>query len=238
MSRSRTEEEERVLSSLRVLLDWLRRNYRQTLARISSLVSHGEITFDLLYAILLPGTIIVRRCPITHETRALRLIKSEKFVNLCGQQYYGLDCDGLEEMVNEDEDADNSIGWSDEDMAACSGARFGFVETRALISYFSGVERINTLSAFPIQYHPDAEGLTALLLARARKWASLSGIHHMHCQGTASRREWIDDKQKLSKYSVRPPLSSRLCRCFDVFWMHTGHVTYHCGQGKLQQVRP
>ena len=49
----------------------MRKNYRQTLARIASLVSHGEITFDLLYAILVPGTVIVRRCPTTRETRAV-----------------------------------------------------------------------------------------------------------------------------------------------------------------------
>ncbi len=193
--------------SLRILLEWIRSNYRQTLARISSLVSHGEITFDLLYAILLPGTIIVRRCPTTRETRAIRLSSAQKLVNSCGQQFYALNCEGLEEMVDEveDENTDNSIGWSDDDLAARSGARFGFVGTRAVVNYFDGVEKINTLSAFPIQYHPDPEGLTALLLARARKWASMSGVHHMHCRGTAGRWEYVGNNQKLCKYSVSPP---------------------------------
>lgn len=212
-SRSRTEEEERVLSSLRVLLDWIRRNYRQTLTRIVSLVSHGEITFDLLYAILLPGTTIIRRCPTTRETRALRLLRAYKTYNSCGQPFWALACEGLEEMVGDDEDADDSIGWSDDDLAARSGTRFGFVRTQAAINDFDGVEKINSLSAFPIQYHPDPEGLTASLLARARKWASLSGIHHMHCRGTAGRVEWFGSNQKLCKYSVSlssvlPPLLS------------------------------
>ncbi|TFK87612.1 P-loop containing nucleoside triphosphate hydrolase protein [Polyporus arcularius HHB13444] len=185
-SRERTEEEERVLLSLRTLLEWIRSNYRQTLARISSLVSHGEITFDLLYAILLPGTIIVRRCPTTRETRAIRLSSASKLVNSCGQQFYALDCEGLEEMVDEaeDENMDTNIGWSDDDLAARSGARFGFVGTRAV-------------------YHPDPEGLTALLLARARKWASMSGVHHMHCRGTAGRWEYVGNNQKLCKYSIK-----------------------------------
>ncbi len=200
--RACSQEDERVLSSLRVLLDWIRKNYRQTLARVASLGSHGEITFDLLYAILLPGTTIIRRCPITHETRALRLIKSEVLTDSSGQQFVALECEGLEEMLDGDKDADNSIGWSDSDLTAHSGGRFGFVKTRAVIKYFNGVEKINTLSAFPIQYHRDPDRLTALLLARARKWASLSGIHHMHCRGTASRWEWIGDKQILCKYSV------------------------------------
>lgn len=132
----------------------------------------------------------------------MRLVNAERFTNSCGQQFYGLDCEGLEEMVNEDEDEDNSIGWSDEDLAARTGARFGFVETRAVVNYFNGVEKISTLNAFPIQFHPDPEGLTAFLLARARKWASLSGIHHMHCRGMAGRWEWMGNNQKLCKYSV------------------------------------
>ena len=41
------EEEDRVVSSLRVFLDYIGKNYRQTLARISSLVSHSEITLEL-----------------------------------------------------------------------------------------------------------------------------------------------------------------------------------------------
>ena len=51
---SRTEEEEKMLEGLTALLDWLRTNYCTTLAKIASLTAHSEITFDLLYGILVP----------------------------------------------------------------------------------------------------------------------------------------------------------------------------------------
>ena len=82
----RSEEDDRVLQSLGVLLAYMRKNYKKTLARIASLTENREITFDLLYAILVPGTIVVRRCFVTREIRAMKLLRAEKFVNSCGQE--------------------------------------------------------------------------------------------------------------------------------------------------------
>ncbi|KAI0755321.1 P-loop containing nucleoside triphosphate hydrolase protein [Daedaleopsis nitida] len=201
VERTRTEEEDRILASLRVLLEYMRRNYRQTLARIASLVSHGEITFDLLYAILVPGTVIVRRCPITRETRAVRLRSATKSVNSCGQWFYSLRCEGLEEMVKgDDDDDDDEIGWSDEGTKV---KRFGWGHNQAMVAEFSGVEKIHRLSAFPLQFHPDPTALCAMLVARARKWVALSGVHHVQYRGTGSRWEWVNGNQKLQRYSVK-----------------------------------
>ena len=94
-----------MLKSLGVLLAHMRKHYKQTLARIASLVGNQEITFDLLYAILLPGTVIIRRCPVTRETRALKLLASYQCTNGCGQKYWSLDCEYLEFATGEDEDA-------------------------------------------------------------------------------------------------------------------------------------
>ena len=113
-----TEEESRVLASLSVFLDYIRKNYRQTLARIASLVEHSEITFDLLYAILVPGTIFLRRDPITRETRAMRLVTASKGQNSCGP-YYSLCLAGLEASAGDDDadDADDVDDVDDEDDA-------------------------------------------------------------------------------------------------------------------------
>ena len=54
---------------------------------------------------------------------------------------------------------------------------------------FGGTQKINGLSAYPIPYHPDPEGLKAMLIERGRKWASLNGVHHVHYHGLAGRRK-------------------------------------------------
>ena len=200
-----------MLASLRVFLDYMRRNYKQTLARISSLVSHGEITFDLLYAILVPGTIIIKRDTVTRETRAVRLLNASKQVTSCGQ-FYRLSCECLEEIATENEDDNKTIGWSDADETQ-KVRRFGWVGHGVSIADFNGVEKISALSAFPIQYHPDTASIRAMLVARGRKWASLTGMHHVQYRGGAGRWEWVGNNQKLTKYTV----GQLLCRASDRF---------------------
>ena len=93
---SRTEDEEKMLEGLTTLLDWLRTNYRTTLARIASLTAHGEITFDLLYGILVPHSILVTRDGATGELRCLRLLTAR--IEHCGgdERRYVLSCEGVE----------------------------------------------------------------------------------------------------------------------------------------------
>ncbi|TBU51690.1 P-loop containing nucleoside triphosphate hydrolase protein [Dichomitus squalens] len=197
----RTEEDDRVLKSLGVLLAYLRKNYKQTLARIASLTKNHEITFDLLYAVLIPGTIVIRRCPVTRETRAMKLLRAEKYVNNCGQEYWQLECDGLECAADEDGEDEDDVGWNDDESKR--SRRFGMSETTSQIRWFPGVEKINTLSVFPIEYHPDPSALKAVLLERARRWVSLCGVHHVHYKGTAARHEWVSGDLKLKRYGIR-----------------------------------
>ena len=195
----RTEEDDRVLKSLGVLLAHIRKHYKQTLARIASLVENHEITFELLYAILLPGTIIIRRCPVTRETRALKLLSASQYSTNCGP-YWSLECEYLEFGTNEDEDGEQDIGWGD---IAEQPARFGMLDAGAQIRGFEGVEKINSLSAYPVEFHPDPTALKAMLIERARKWVSLCGVHHMHYKGNTGRYEWVSGNHKLRRYNVR-----------------------------------
>ena len=189
-----------MLKSLGVLLAHMRKHYKQTLARIASLVGNQEITFDLLYAILLPGTVIIRRCPVTRETRALKLLASYQCTNGCGQKYWSLDCEYLEFATGEDEDAEQDIGWGDN---TAQPVRFGMLEAGAQIHGFDGVEKICSLSAYPIEFFPNPAALKAMLLERARKWVSLCGVHHVYYQGNTGRYEWVSGNLKLRRYSVR-----------------------------------
>ena len=65
------------------------------------------------------------------------------------------------------------------------GEVFGEASIDLPITKFCGRKRINTLKAFPLQYHPDEKGMTAHLIECGRKFVSMLGAHHRHCQGTA-----------------------------------------------------
>lgn len=183
----------------------MRNNYSRTLSRIASLLSHGEITFELLYTLLLPGALIVHRCPVTGETRVLRLLHSSKTKSLNGTMCYELLCEGLEEAIVDRHHATSS--WSDgghisDAVASISRARFGFAKHTLYIMVFDGVQKIDTLGAFPLQHHPDSETLTSRLITRAQRWAALCGMHHVHYHGTSFRRETMGVGDRLGRYTV------------------------------------
>lgn len=161
-----SEEECYVLATVDVLIDYLRKDYRATVASIENLTSHGEINFDLLYAIMVPRTTLVTKCPMTEELQALQLMSATK-IKTPGGWAYTLICEGID--VN---DSDKK--------------GFYRYQTRLLILDFEGTEKITSLDAYPLQYHPQESELRQKFIARGTKWASLRGIHHMVYDGTAA----------------------------------------------------
>ncbi|KAI0329767.1 P-loop containing nucleoside triphosphate hydrolase protein [Cubamyces sp. BRFM 1775] len=181
-----SQEDGYVLATVKVLLDYLRKDYHSTLAMISKLTERGEITFDLLYAIFIPRTTLVTKCPVTGATRALRLIDVEKHGSLLCQGY-----DSVEDVVH-GRSANNSAELNDSapQSASADGGSprkqfFALVQSTVFIKPFDGTRKINTLAAYPLQYHRAPDTLKKTLIERGREWASFEGVHHVHYRGTA-----------------------------------------------------
>lgn len=62
---------------------------------------------------------------------------------------------------------------------------FGYSIISTTIHNFAGSRKITSLAAFPLKFHPEAEELTARLVERGKKWASLKDCHHMRYDGVA-----------------------------------------------------
>ncbi|KAI0922719.1 hypothetical protein AcV5_009616 [Taiwanofungus camphoratus] len=194
-------EEGHVLISLGVLLDYLRKDYHGTLTRIANLTSHGEITFDLLYAILVPRSILITECPITGELRAVQL-KSVSKVSIGGGGLYDLICESVDAVDAVDENTPLFDTINAELRKAGGGKSYGRVENRIVLPSFKGTVKINSLDTYPLKYHPAHVELKKELLARGRKWISLRGIHHMNYKGTAALMMNMGTCKKAVKYSI------------------------------------
>ena len=178
-----SEEDSFLISTVDVLIDYLRTDFCETVAKIENLTSHGEITFDLLYAVMVPRSIMVTTCPVTGEIRALQLVSAAKVATTTGC-FFKLILEGVD--VN-GADGDN--------------ADFGRTQSQITILPFDGTVKLTLLDAYPIQYHPREAELRASLLSRGRKWASLTGIHHMHYNGTGAFKL----QGRITKYNVCSP---------------------------------
>lgn len=62
-----------MLTSVNLLTSTIASDYSRTLAKFERLTSHGEITFDLFYAILIPRSHMVEHCVITGLPRIFNL---------------------------------------------------------------------------------------------------------------------------------------------------------------------
>lgn len=156
---------------MNLLTSTIASDYRHTLAKIERLTSHGEITFDLLYAILLPGQLMVAKCAITNLPRLFELVSWTKGV-ADGKPMYQLNLESLDLI----------------DRAITKGVVVARVQTTVFITPVKGTVKIDTLDAYPLKFHPDEKGLKEELLRRGKKWISLIGIHHMQYDGVAAMK--------------------------------------------------
>lgn len=77
-------------------LDYIRFEHAAALAEISTLLLPGEMTFDLMWAVLLPGTIFFTHCAVSGEPRAVRLISAEKRTPHMDIPFWRLECEYIE----------------------------------------------------------------------------------------------------------------------------------------------
>lgn len=177
-----SEEDRNVVATVDSLIDYLRTDYRQTIASIENLTAHGEITFELLYALLVPRCTVITRSSVTGELQALQLVSSSKICTPSGFMY-NIICEGLD--VDDYEDP-NALG-------------FYRTQSRMVLTPFAGTVKITSLDAYPIQYHPNEADIRRSLIARGKRWAQFTGVHHMEYKGTAG----FKCDGKVVKYNVR-----------------------------------
>lgn len=212
------------MATVGVLIEYLHRDYKSTLASIANLTAHGEITFDLLYAILVPRTILVATCPTTGEPRGLRLLSATKTMTVFGG-IYELICESIDAVDNDRVDGNSEV--SEEGEALPAGRSWGRVQHKICIFSFDGTEKIDALDAYPIKYHPDEDELKEALIARGKKWVSLKGVHHMQYKGTSA---FNSSRAKNVKYNVSRLIQSHIS--FSLF--STGQLSYHDRPSQFQ----
>ena len=175
------------VDQLALLLDFVKTEYATILARIDSLLEHGEITFDLLWAILLPDIEYFTLDPKCGQPRAVTLKWATEEYGEMGP-YYSLDCEYIEAFGNQPETTLDG-----ENIPRSDKKRFGRAKMTSIIMGFQGAIKIHQLRTFPLDYHPKKDEVRARLIERGRKWAAHDGIHHKHYNGIA----FLDETRRI-----------------------------------------
>jgi hypothetical protein len=177
-----TEQERHQLSSVELLNKTIAADYRLTLAKLNRLTSHGEISFDLLYAILIPGELMVATCAMTGLPRLFELISWTR-VSIDGKNMYQLNLESNDLI----------------DRPLTKGVVAGRVQTVIFIKSIRGTVRIDSLDVYPARYHRDEKNLQEAIINRGKKWVSLIGLHHMQYEGIGA----LKCGDKILRHSVK-----------------------------------
>ncbi|KAK1232480.1 hypothetical protein PQX77_004382 [Marasmius sp. AFHP31] len=165
-AKKRTAMENYILSSVELLLKFLHTDFQATIRRIESHKAHRETSFDLLYAILVPGTLLVAQCAVTGGPRLFKLNSWNRVVTPNCSFY----------QVNAE-----SVDLLDQHITAT--VKPGKVQSTIVLPDFKGTIPMHELDAYPLKYHKDCHTIKERVLARGKGWVDLIGVHHKEFDG-------------------------------------------------------
>lgn len=160
---------------LRLLIDHLEQAYSAVSQRLSSILQHGHITYDLLWALFKPGCHVYTTCIGTKELRCVIFDAGEE-VTQNDETWFNLECRFLD----------------------YDGVKFGEAGIFLRVAKFRGSKPIESLEAFPLRHHPSHEQVRKDLVERGQKFRDLAGSHIQHCKGSA----FFMNKGKIFKVNI------------------------------------
>ncbi len=150
------DDSAKVIEHLAYFLDFIQKEYQNTLATLRSLLEERKISFDLVWGVFMPGTVLVTHCKTTGEPLVVRLRSClQQCANFYEPRHWALTC----EFVDTDK------GFP------------GYAELVVKIYDFAGAEVITSLAAFPLDPYlqePRRSELCETLIKRGRRHWDLS----------------------------------------------------------------
>ncbi|KAI5785369.1 P-loop containing nucleoside triphosphate hydrolase protein [Pyronema domesticum] len=165
------------IDHLDVLINYLLEDYAPITKVLYPLLEEDRITFDHLWAVFRPGTIIHTLCPGTNEPMCLKLDWGSSKNDFKKGTWFQLDCSYID----------------------YDGKAFGEAKATVKIPEFVGVKRIDALPAFPLARHPEVEAMREKLISRGRKFGTYSGAHYKYYEGMA----YFRTQEGITKVNVR-----------------------------------
>lgn len=144
------------IEHLSFFINLLEAEYANKLSTMRSLVAERQITFDYVWGVFVPGSLVITHCGLTHEPLVVRLIScSFHTASMVEPAHWLLTCDSV--------DVEDGLP--------------GLVDRPVKIYEFDGAEDIVDLAAFPIDPYLEKthrDELCAKLIERGRRRWELS----------------------------------------------------------------
>ncbi|KAJ5610155.1 hypothetical protein N7510_006874 [Penicillium lagena] len=177
---------------LRVLVKYLDTDYADTKKTLYPLLENNTITFDLLWALYKPNTIVYTPTyGNSDEPRAFKVEYAIKESSFMKGVWYSVEGRYLE----------------------YDGKDFGFGTMSAEVDSFKGARKITSLACYPLQYHRDPQALQARLIERGKRFVSLRGMNYRFHKGMAfykKKRSFIVKVNINGRVMIDPAIHRRI----------------------------
>ncbi|KAJ6023960.1 hypothetical protein N7540_004757 [Penicillium herquei] len=139
-----------------LLYDELKKELGDVMSEINDHIQHGVITYQLLWALFEPGTLIV--APKDGHERFFVVQDS----------HYNFEDGYLAIRAN-------SVDWN--------GERFGFAKENIMICEYHGTQDFTSLNVYPAKFHPFQEEARAKAIERGERFRDLRGFQYKTYSG-------------------------------------------------------
>jgi hypothetical protein len=146
---------------LKLFLGLLYTELKEAIDVQTDLVRNGVITFQHLWTICEPETLIYG------EEHGQQRVYQLNYTRYCKTQ------DGVEYL------------WLSVWSVDFDGSRFGKSHGHLKINHFEGTRTINELNCFPLEFHPQRNRVARTLIVRGKSFAAFAGFHYKWYSGLA-----------------------------------------------------
>lgn len=180
LEKSKEHPDETLLLDLQTGVEFAEFEHKETIANMSTLLGAGECTWDLLWALFPPSSLVYHFHKYTQEPMILR----------------------FRSMKKRERPEDNVIHWSITcDVIVDNGVRFGLGQyTEAIeIDPYAGARKIKDLIIVPLEFADQEDELRKTLRERGKKYTEITGAKFYEVSGLAVREEINPNKDWQTK---------------------------------------
>ncbi|KAL5114861.1 hypothetical protein ACEQ8H_007238 [Pleosporales sp. CAS-2024a] len=153
------------IAQCKLLLKYIDEDYTSVRKALKPMLKAGTITYDLVWALFKPNTIAFTPTYANKDDpRCFRVDFSYEYESWLTQAK-SLVIDGR--------------------YLEYDGKSFGLGDHQVQIEAFKGHKKITSLSAYPLKYHKDPEGIRRQLIERGKKFVALQGMNYRLQKGIA-----------------------------------------------------
>lgn len=149
----KTSKDEAFIADIKVAISYVEDEYKALFTELNNLLPRKTITFQLLWTIFLPNTLVYT---FDHSTEQPRIV-------LCQSFEYERAQDGSTKATMQC------------DIIRNDGRAFGVArESLTICKSFKGMRSISDLGAYPLQFHGDPEGTRRKCIDRGQKFVAMN----------------------------------------------------------------